>query len=277
MAKRKKGFMNHSSSYDDSTSGGYGTPGAGEQGDGMWAKSEYPPASAPPGADDDAQDYGLGQDDESQSTSLAFPAVPREASNPPDSAGEASDESAAVEPVAAATEQAMPDATAETGERTTTVGRTIVIRGKLRSDENLIVRGRIEAEITSSKDLLLENSGIINADMRVKSVTISGIVVGDIHAQERVKLAPEARVIGDIYTPRLVVEDGAAFRGRVEMDGLEHLEGVKWRKPEQAEAVEPHAGVQAFGAEAPSYDALNDPALDDNAAPDEPPPRYDEY
>ena len=140
------------------------------------------------------------------------------------------------------------------GERTTIVGPTIIIRGKLQSDENLIVRGRIEAEITSSKDLLLEATGIVNADMRIKSVTISGIVVGDIHAQERVKLAPEARVVGDIYTPRLVVEDGASFRGRVEMEGLEHLVGVR---PQAEQPVAVTDGELGEGAAIVDADAAN--------------------
>ena len=65
---------------------------------------------------------------------------------------------------------------------TTTIGPTIVIRGKLRSGEDLIVKGRIDAEITSSKALLIENSGIVNADVQVESVRVSGVLAGNITA-----------------------------------------------------------------------------------------------
>src|SRR5581483_11660192 len=60
---------------------------------------------------------------------------------------------------------------------TTAIGPTIVIRGKVKSDEDLIVKGRIEAEIQSSKALLVENSGIIKANVKVKSARISGVLV----------------------------------------------------------------------------------------------------
>jgi cytoskeletal protein CcmA (bactofilin family) len=100
---------------------------------------------------------------------------------------------------------------------TTAIGPTIIIKGKLKSDEDLIVRGRIDAEITSSKALLIENSGVVKANVRVKSVRISGVLVGDINAEEKVEIAPDGRVVGDLTAPRIVINDGAAFRGRIDM------------------------------------------------------------
>jgi cytoskeletal protein CcmA (bactofilin family) len=125
----------------------------------------------------------------------------------------------------------------DTEQSCTTVGPTVVIRGKIRSDENLVVFGRIEAGVKSTKDVRLEATGLINSDLHVRCVWVAGIVVGDIHATQLVELAPEARVIGDIYTSRLIVKDGAKFRGRVEMDGLQALEAV--RPPVQAQAAAP--------------------------------------
>jgi len=104
---------------------------------------------------------------------------------------------------------------------TTAIGPTIVIRGKLKSDEDLIVRGRIEAEISSSKALFIENSGIIKANVSVKSARISGVVVGNITAEERIEIAPDGRVVGDLLAPRIIISDGAAFRGRIDMQNFE--------------------------------------------------------
>jgi cytoskeletal protein CcmA (bactofilin family) len=100
---------------------------------------------------------------------------------------------------------------------TTAIGPSIVIRGKLKSDEDLIVKGRIEAEITSSKALFIENSGIVKANVRVKSARISGVLVGNITAEERVEIAADGRMVGDIVAPKIIINDGAAFRGRIEM------------------------------------------------------------
>jgi cytoskeletal protein CcmA (bactofilin family) len=103
------------------------------------------------------------------------------------------------------------------GGHTTSIGPSIVIKGKLKSDEDLIVKGRIDAEITSSKALLIENTGVIKANVKVKSVRISGVVVGNITAGEKVEIAPDGRVVGDLTAPRIVINDGAAFRGRIDM------------------------------------------------------------
>lgn len=104
---------------------------------------------------------------------------------------------------------------------TTAIGPTIVIKGKLRSDEDLVVKGRIEAEIQSSKALLVENSGIIKANVRVKSARISGVLVGNITAEERVEIAPDGRMVGDITAPKIIINDGAAFRGRIDMQNFD--------------------------------------------------------
>ena len=72
----------------------------------------------------------------------------------------------------------------DTSQSYTTIGPSIVIRGKLKCDENLIVSGRLEADVKSTKDLRIENQGIMNANIDVHAVSISGIVVGDIRASE---------------------------------------------------------------------------------------------
>jgi len=104
---------------------------------------------------------------------------------------------------------------------TTTIGPSIVIRGKLRSDEDLVVKGRIDAEITSSKALTIDNSGIVNADVQVESVRVSGVLVGNITAASRSEIASDGRVVGDILAPKIVISDGAAFRGRIDMQNFD--------------------------------------------------------
>ena len=260
MAKNKYNWANRSSSYNKSSSiEGYSAPSTTSDDDtGIWAKSEPPPAIDTPSAKEDSSDYGFDQEPTRPSQKPPSETTASEVDSPAiEDAGSATKIAVQVADAALATtsdssKASAVDASADPSEQTTTIGPTIVIRGKLTSNENLVIRGRIEAEINSSKDVKLESSGIINADMRVKSVTVSGIIVGDIHAEERVWFAPEARVVGDVYTPRLVVEDGASFRGRIEMDGLEHLEGVK---PSTAAASE-----STNNSEAASNSGSNDVA-----------------
>src|SRR5512147_2315911 len=106
---------------------------------------------------------------------------------------------------------------------TTTIGPTVIIRGRLKVDENLTIKGRIEAEISSSQALTIETSGVVKADVRARSVKISGVLVGNTTADEKIEIAPDGRVVGDLRAPRIVISDGAAFRGRIDMRTADEL------------------------------------------------------
>jgi cytoskeletal protein CcmA (bactofilin family) len=125
---------------------------------------------------------------------------------------------------------------------TTAIGPTIIIKGKLRSDEDLIVRGRVEAEISSSKALLVENSGIIKANIKVKSARISGVLVGNVTAEERVEIAPDGRMVGDLTAPKIIINDGAAFRGRIDMQNFDEAQDGRPKSEPSAPAKMPATG-----------------------------------
>ncbi len=99
----------------------------------------------------------------------------------------------------------------------TVIGPSILISGKLSGDEDLTVRGRVEGELSLTKTLIVETSGIVKANVQVKNAIISGVVVGNISATESVELTREGRMVGDIRSPRVIIVDGASFRGRVDM------------------------------------------------------------
>ena len=110
----------------------------------------------------------------------------------------------------------------------TVIGPSILISGKLSGDEDLTVRGRVEGELSLSKTLIVEPSGIVKANVAVKNAIVSGVVVGNIAATESVELTQEGRMVGDIRAPRVIIVDGASFRGRVDMgDAAPRAEGEK--------------------------------------------------
>ncbi|HET9452443.1 MAG TPA: polymer-forming cytoskeletal protein [Aggregicoccus sp.] len=110
---------------------------------------------------------------------------------------------------------------ASSASNNTVVGPSILISGKLTGDEDLTVRGRVEGEITLSHTLLVEPSGVVKANVAVKNAIVSGVVVGNINATESVELTREGRMVGDIHAPRVIIVDGASFRGRVDMGEVE--------------------------------------------------------
>ncbi|MBI5481871.1 MAG: polymer-forming cytoskeletal protein, partial [Deltaproteobacteria bacterium] len=103
----------------------------------------------------------------------------------------------------------------------TVIGPSILISGKLTGDEDLTVRGRVEGELSLSRTLIVEPTGIVKANVAVRNAIVSGVVVGNITATESVELTQEGRMVGDIRSPRVIIVDGASFRGRVDMGNAE--------------------------------------------------------
>ncbi|MGC4116443.1 MAG: polymer-forming cytoskeletal protein [Myxococcales bacterium] len=101
--------------------------------------------------------------------------------------------------------------------QSTVIGESILVSGKLEGDEDLTVRGRVYGSITLTKTLIVESSGVVKADAQVRNAVVSGVVVGNITATESVQLTKEGRMVGDIAAPRVIIVEGAAFRGHVDM------------------------------------------------------------
>ncbi len=99
------------------------------------------------------------------------------------------------------------------------IGKTIVIRGEVSGEEDLNIEGRVEGKITlENHHLVVGEGGNVSAEVLAKSVTIIGRLEGNTHATERVLIREGGSLTGDIRSPRIVIEDGAKFKGSVDMD-----------------------------------------------------------
>jgi len=106
----------------------------------------------------------------------------------------------------------------------TVIGNSIFISGNIEGKEDLSVRGRIEGNIALDNTLFLEESGVIKADVVVKNIVISGILIGNIEAQESVEITNIGQMVGDIIAPRIVIRDGAKFRGNIDMSSYKETQ-----------------------------------------------------
>lgn len=105
------------------------------------------------------------------------------------------------------------------------IGRAITIRGNLSGGEDLLVEGRIEGTVSLKNHLSIEETGVVEADIEVEDLTVRGEMKGDITAAQSVSVTANARVVGNIRAPRVIIEDGARFRGHIDMD-VQLPEGV---------------------------------------------------
>jgi cytoskeletal protein CcmA (bactofilin family) len=126
--------------------------------------------------------------------------------------------------------------TVATTDGTTIIGESILISGSLNGDEDLTVRGRVEGTLTLTKTLVVEPTGIVKAEVQVRNCVIAGVVVGNVTATESVEITKEGRMVGDIAAPRVIIVDGASFRGRIDMGEVD-IEGE--RLPRSTRAVAP--------------------------------------
>lgn len=100
----------------------------------------------------------------------------------------------------------------------TVIGQGITIEGEVTSDEEVVVAGTVRGKLSVDGALTIEPGGVVEADIGATSVQVSGVVTGNVTAQERVDLLSGGRLIGDVKAARLTIADGASFKGNVDMD-----------------------------------------------------------
>ena len=114
-------------------------------------------------------------------------------------------------------------------------GSTVVIDGNITSAEDLIIEGKVSGTITATgHEVTVGQAGQLNANISAKIVRIEGKVEGDISGGEKVIISKTGNVLGNIDAPRVTLEDGAKFKGSIEMDPDEQpsIKAVPSGKPD---------------------------------------------
>jgi cytoskeletal protein CcmA (bactofilin family) len=106
---------------------------------------------------------------------------------------------------------------AEERRRAAWIGGSILVKGDIVSTEDLVIDGQVQGTIELGDHSLTIGPGAsVTADLVAKAVTISGTLKGNVISSEKVDLKSTAKVEGDITTPKLAMEDGAALSGKVD-------------------------------------------------------------
>jgi len=133
------------------------------------------------------------------------------------------------------------------------IGKSVVVKGELSGSEDLYLDGEVEGSIElRSHSLTIGPNGRVRANVSAKEVVIHGKVEGNIRGTERVELRKTAVLNGDIGTQRIVIEDGAFFKGSIDI-----------QKPE---AKQEPAKVSAAAAP-PASASLHTPVTSSASAP----------
>ena len=108
--------------------------------------------------------------------------------------------------------------------RVAMIGSGIQVNGDISGDENLVIDGKVEGSIRlNANEVSVGQSGCVKADVTARIVKIDGRVDGDITGQEKVVISKTGNVHGNIIAPRVTLEDGAIFKGSIDMDPGDNL------------------------------------------------------
>jgi cytoskeletal protein CcmA (bactofilin family) len=99
----------------------------------------------------------------------------------------------------------------------TVVGETLRIQGTLTSGEEIVVNGELSGQLELNHRLTIGPKGKVEAGVKAKEVIIAGSVKGNVDAAERITLRAGANLVGDVKTAGIVIEDGAYFKGGIDI------------------------------------------------------------
>jgi len=125
-------------------------------------------------------------------------------------------------------------------EEKTVIGEHISIEGSIAGQENLEMEGFIKGSIELEKhDFTIGLKGRVEGEIRARNVRISGEVKGNIKASEKVGVTREADFYGEIKAKSISVEDGAYFKGVIELEREPHRKATDTQKPKESTVSEP--------------------------------------
>ena len=120
------------------------------------------------------------------------------------------------------------------------IGKSVVIRGELSGSEDLYIDGQVEGTIELREHhLTVGPNGRVQADVNAKEVVIQGSVKGNVRAIDRVEIRKSGSLAGDLVAARVVIEDGAFFKGSIDIQkgGEPHAKAPEPKKAEAAPAA----------------------------------------
>ena len=99
------------------------------------------------------------------------------------------------------------------------IGSTIHIKGDVTGDEDLIIHGHVEGKIDlKDHNVIIGTQGKVEANIDAKQIVVEGTLRGDLTGEEKVVIRETGNVLGNVVAPRVTLEDGAMFKGSIEME-----------------------------------------------------------
>jgi cytoskeletal protein CcmA (bactofilin family) len=127
------------------------------------------------------------------------------------------------------------------------IGKSVMIKGQIFSREDLTIDGEIDGSVELQEHrLTVGPHGKLQAGVKAREVVVLGTIHGNVEASDKIDIRKDAKLVGDIKTARIVIEDGAYFKGSIDI-----------ARPEISKPAAPPAQPKAASAAAPSAHAAS--------------------
>jgi cytoskeletal protein CcmA (bactofilin family) len=135
-----------------------------------------------------------------------------------------------------------------------TIGKAVRIVGQIFSNEDLYVDGEVEGTVEAMEHkLTIGPNGTVKATVKAREVVALGSIAGNVEATDKIEIRKDAKLVGDIKTSRIVIEDGAYFKGSIDIVKPEPVKATV--KPAPLAAPASNASTPAVAASAPGVAA----------------------
>src|SRR2546427_7516907 len=131
----------------------------------------------------------------------------------------------------------------ESNRNSASIGKSVTIKGQIFSREDLVVDGEIEGAIElNDHRLTVGPNGRVRAGIKAREIVVLGTIDGNVEALDKIDIRKDAKLIGDIKTARIIIEDGAYFKGSIDIVRNEQAKPAQPR-PQAAAATAAYAPV----------------------------------
>src|SRR5580693_8557964 len=140
------------------------------------------------------------------------------------------------------------DLHSESARTTAVIGKSVVVKGQIISREDLTIDGEVEGTVELQEHrLTIGPNGKVRASVKARELVVLGTIHGNVETTDKIDIRKEAKLVGDIRTARIVIEDGAYFKGNIDI--------VRAETPRPAAAPQPQPVASAPGPSTPAMAA----------------------
>jgi cytoskeletal protein CcmA (bactofilin family) len=138
--------------------------------------------------------------------------------------------------------------------RSAVLGKSVIVKGQIFSREDLTIDGEVEGTVELQEHrLTIGPNGKVRASVKARELVVLGTIHGDVETTDKIDIRKDAKLVGDIKTARIVIEDGAYFKGNIDIVKAEAA------RPVAAPQPKPQAVASAPSSLAPA--ASSSPAV----------------